>query len=394
MSRLARFAAPPVVAVGLLLGGCPSEPSAKTPVETPTPTAAGPVETPKPPEDPADAPIELPKIEGPVAVVNGIEIPREPFLKELETTMKRYQRARHPVKPELAERLKDNLVRRLVDAEIIRQQAKVLKVEVTPEELAEKWTAHKSRYGSAEAFESFLTRAETTEANVKEQFEVNLVREKVFAAVSDGVEVSTAEVKEFFKENEKRYYEPEQVRASHILIRVDPKADGIVKAQKKELASDIRKKALLPKANFDALAKQYGEDPTRDRGGDLGFFTKGRMVKPFEDAVWPLKDNEIAPVVETNFGFHVIKKTGHKKAHQKTFKEVQDQIERAVRARKRNQAIRDALQKWKDEAKIDIRVQGDPEILKAAEKKPAMPTVDMPAIKKVPAPTTDDTPTR
>lgn len=394
MSRLVRWI-PLGFAAALI--GCPSDTKKDTTAETTAPVTAPPESTAPSTTEPETPEVELPKIEGPVATVNGTAIGADQFLKEFKTTLERYQKARHPVKPELRERLKDNIVRRLVDAEIIQQQAKALNIHLDQPQLEEKWKVHKQRYGSDEAFQAFLKRAGTTETGVREQFELNMVREKVFATVSENIEVTSQEVKDFYETNKKRYYEPEQVRASHILIRADAKADGHVHAEKQKLAGDLMKKSKLKGAKFEDIAKEFGEDPTRSRGGDLGFFTRGRMVKAFEDAVWKMKIGDISDVVQTNFGYHVIKKTGHKKEHQKSFKEVSEQIERAVKARKRNSAIREALQKWKDEAKVEIFVKGDPAVLKPSvpgttNVQPLAPK-DLP-IQKVNPPTTIDRPTK
>ena len=202
---------------------------------------------------------------------------------------------------------------------------------------------------------------------MREQFEANLLREKVFAKVSEDVKVSAAEVKKFYDENPARYDEPEQVKASHILFRVQPNATAEEKAAKEKKAKEVLAKAK--KGNFEALAKEFGEDPTKDRGGDLGYFTKGRMVKPFEDAVWKLKVGQVSDLVETQFGFHIIKKTDHKKARKKPYDEVKESIERSLAARQRNQAIRDALAKWKEEANIEIFLKGDPAVINAGQPK-------------------------
>lgn len=363
-----------ILGTTLLLSACPSDEVKETPApaaneEAPATTVDLSKATRLPGSEKGNIePLAMPKIEGPVATVNGVEISSEAFLKEFKTTLDRYARARHAVKPELRERLKDNIVRRLVDAEIIYQQAKKMDIAMDSPELEAKWLEHKQRYGSDEAFNSFLQRAGSTEAAVKDQFRLNQVREKVFAAVSDQIKIGDADIKAFYEENKQRYNEPAQVRASHILIRTEPKMDDATKAQKRALAEDLAAKAKKKGADFAALAKQHGEDPTRGRGGDLGFFTRGRMVKPFEDAAWKMEIGQVSDVIETNFGFHVIRKTDHKKAHQKTYKQVKDQIERSVRARKRNEAIRASLKTWKDAADLKINVKGDPEILKAASK--------------------------
>ncbi len=358
-----------VVWVGCAQDKPKTDATPKAAVETPASAPAGAATA---NAKPAPAPIKLPEGTGPVATVNGEKIARDVFNREYTQTLQRYQKARHDVKPALQERFKDNIVRRLVDAELIRQQAVIMKVQVEGPDTAEKWEAHKKRYGSDEAFKSFLERAGTSADDVRRQFENNLLREKVFAKVSEGVQADPKEVKKFYKDNMARYDEPEQIKASHILFRVAPNASPEDKAKKKASAEDVLKQLKKKGAKFEDLAKKFGEDPTKDRGGDLGYFVKGRMVKAFEEAAWKLKKGKVSKLVETQFGFHIIKKTDYKKARKKPFKEVKEQIERSLMARKRNQAIRDALAKWKANAKIEIFVKGDPAIISAAQPKPAL----------------------
>lgn len=386
----------PALALALVATGCPSEKKTETAADaggTATSTSA------------ASAAVELPPGTGPVAKVNGVEIPREPFNKEYKVTIERYQRARHDVQPALRERLKDNIVRRLVDAELIRQQAEKLQVVITQAEKDEQWEAHKKRYGTDEAFKSFLERAGTTAEDVRSQFEANLLREKVFAKVSESVSVPPAEAKDFYEKNQARYDEPEQIQASHILIRLAPNATPEEKAQKKARAEEALKKVKAKGADFAALAKEYGEDPTKDRGGDLGLFTKGRMVKAFEDAAWAMKDGQISGIVETQFGFHIIKKTGHKAAAKKKYEQVADQIEKSLLAKKKNEAIRDALAKWKNEANIELIVKGDEKIMAAGRptnmvqpnimaKDPHSPEGQVKSIRLAPGTQTNDQPVR
>lgn len=300
---------------------------------------------------------------GPIAKVNDVELPREPFEQEYKATLERYERARHEVRPALKERLKDNIVRRLVDAEIIRQQAQKMNVTVSDEEFEKRWQEHRARYGDEAAFKNFMDKAGTTEADLKEQFRHNLLRERVFAAVSDSVKVSDEQLKDFYEKNKDRFDEPEQVRASHVLLRIPANASDADKKKRLDEAKAIAKQAKKKGADFAALATKHSEDPTKSRGGDLGWFSRGRMVKPFEDAVFAMKDGEVSDVIETSFGYHVIKRTGHKPPSKKTFEDVKERIERQVASRERNEAIRNALQKWKEEAKVEIFEKGDEAII-------------------------------
>lgn len=104
---------------------------------------------------------------------------------------------------------------------------------------------------------------------------------------------------------------PGSVRASHILISysgAERATSTRSKEEAQELAADLQKRAAAGE-DFEELAASYSDCPTAEKGGDLGFFKKGRMVKPFEDATFALEPGQISDVVETKFGFHVIKRT-------------------------------------------------------------------------------------
>jgi peptidyl-prolyl cis-trans isomerase C len=317
-------------------------------------------------EAPGETAPEAEATKAPVAIVYGEPIPRSAFERIYNQTLDRYRRAKHDVKPALRERLKDNVVRRLVDQALIEHRAEHMEVTLDPATVEAKWAEHKKRYGSDEAFAAFLERAGTTAEDVRANFEANLLREAVFARIAADVAVSAEEIRTFYEENQERYAQPERVAARHILIRVPPGAAPEVVAKKKKLAQKVRRKARREGADFAQLAAQYGEDPTRDRGGRLRPFAKGTMAKPFEEAAWALEVGEVSRVVRTKFGFHVIEKTGHQPASKKTLEEVSERIERGLLARKRNQAIREALERWKEDADIDILLKGDPEIINAA----------------------------
>lgn len=327
---------------------------------------------------------------GPAATVNGAAISRDVFNREFTQTMERYKKARHEVRPGLRERLKDNIVRRLVDVEVIRQQAKTMGVSVSEDERNTRWSDHRKRYGSDEAFKAFLERAGTTEDDIRRQFDNNLLREKLFSKVAETVSVTDGEVRTFYDENKNRYTEPEQVKARHILFRLPPNADDKTTKKVRAKARQVLKKVRRSPKKFAKLAETHSEDVTKSRGGELGWFAKGRMVKPFEEATWKLKDGQVSDIVQTAFGFHIIKKEGYKAARTKPFEEVEPLIRRSLTARRRNQAIQDSIKKWREDANIEVFVKGDPEIIKQDVVQPKPRTPSKPQMLKVqPAPPTD-----
>ena len=143
-------------------------------------------------------------------------------------------------------------------------------------------------------------------------------------AISASLAVSDAEVKAWYDGHKDRYEQPEERRASHILIA----SEKIGKDKAKAKAEDVLKEVRKMPATFADLAKKNSDDPgSAAKGGDLGFFGRGMMVKPFEEAVFTLKDGEISGLVESDFGFHIIKLTGIHAAKVKDLAEVRGEIE-------------------------------------------------------------------
>jgi peptidyl-prolyl cis-trans isomerase D len=146
-------------------------------------------------------------------------------------------------------------------------------------------------------------------------------------AVAAQISVSDADIKSYYEQNAKRYTEEEQRRASHILITAAKNASNAEKAAAKEKAEKLLAQLRKNPADFAKLAKENSQDPgSAARGGDLDFFGKGMMVKPFEEAVYKLKQGEISDVVQSDFGYHIIQLTGIKPASAKSLDEVKGQI--------------------------------------------------------------------
>ena len=147
-----------------------------------------------------------------------------------------------------------------------------------------------------------------------------------------GISVTEEELRKYYTENEKRYTTPEERRASHILIKAEkgaPEADRAKARTKAEgLLAELRKNP----AAFADLARKNSEDPgSAEKGGDLDFFGRGAMVKPFEDAAFGLKPDELSAVVESDFGFHIIKLAAVKGGDKRSFESVRSELETEVK---------------------------------------------------------------
>lgn len=294
---------------------------------------------------------------GPVARVNGEDIERATFEKQMERTRARFQRAGRQIAPALETRLKENLIRKLVEEELIAQKAKSEQVTLEAAEIDAKLTEHKARFGSDKAFASFLERTQQSEADVKADLEKNLLRDKLFAKLLQGQEPTEEDAKKYYEENKDKYKQKEQINAQHILFKTDKNTTDAEKKKKLEAAKKVFAEAKKG-ADFAELAKKNSEGPTAQRGGDLGTFSRGRMVKQFEDVAFAAKPGEILGPVETQFGYHVIKVNEKTAEVQRPYDEVKESILTSLKARQKSKATRDLLDKLKTEAKIEVLEPG------------------------------------
>ena len=186
---------------------------------------------------------------------------------------------------------------------------------------------------TAEAFKSQVT---VTDAELvpffekaKDKYRIGEKRKIKYAQVNveqvrGTITVPETEIAAFYQQNLSQYQTPAQLRASHILFKLEGKDEKVVQA----LAEDVLKKATAPSADFAALAKQYSEDDSNNQnGGDLDYFGRGRMVAEFEQAAFGMKAGEISNLVKTAFGFHIIKVVDNQPDQTRPIAEVHAELE-------------------------------------------------------------------
>ncbi|GGC00644.1 peptidylprolyl isomerase [Oxalicibacterium flavum] len=180
-----------------------------------------------------------------------------------------------------------------------------------------------------EALQSYY--AQSNEFNVPERVKAEYVVLSADALTSQ-ITVSDADIESYYEQNKSHYGTPEQRRASHILIAVDKNAPQAEQTAAKEKAEKLLAEVKQNPQQFAELAKQNSDDPgSAERGGDLDFFSPGMMVKPFEDAAFKLKQNEISDLVQSDFGYHIIKVTAIKQAAARPLAEVKNEIGNEIR---------------------------------------------------------------
>ena len=161
------------------------------------------------------------------------------------------------------------------------------------------------------------------------------------------------EKKQEYETNKDKLNVPDEVKASHILIKVGEKATAEEKQKAKEKIDALRTRAMSGE-DFAKLAKENSEDASSSNGGDLGYFKKGDMVKPFEDTAFGLEKDQISPVIETQFGYHVIKVTDKKAAHSLKYEEVSEDIAKFLLNKHKRDEVNKTVDALRKNAKIEI----------------------------------------
>lgn len=205
----------------------------------------------------------------------------------------------------------------------------------------------------------FAAKVNPTDEQIKAYYEANRAAfqtpesmkvEYVVLSLDDAaaqIAVPEAELRGYYQQNQARYGEPEQRRASHILLTAGDGGSAKDKDGARKKAEELLAQLRTNPGDFEKLAREHSKDPgSAAKGGDLGFFGRGMMVKPFEDAAFAQKPGEIGNVVETDFGFHIIRVTEVKPAQAKPFEQVRGEIENEYRRAQAQKKFAEAAEQF------------------------------------------------
>ncbi len=245
---------------------------------------------------------------------------------------------------------KKNILEQLIDYELIYQQAQKEKVKISNDDINLEIDKIKDNFSSPEEFDEALKANNITLVRLEEDIKRQLMINSILEETRNQVTISDEELLEYYDENKESFLEPEQVHARHILVETEEEANNLL-LQLKEGLTD-----------FAELAKEKSIGPSAPSGGDLGFFATGQMVKEFEDASFSLEPGEISGVVQTQFGYHIIKCEEKKEEHSLNFEEAKERISNILKSQRENEAITALISKLKEEANIVINYDFDAEI--------------------------------
>jgi foldase protein PrsA len=226
----------------------------------------------------------------------------------------------------------------LIIERLIERAAKTENIEVTEADLNTEIDKVKSNFGSEEEFNQQLESYGLTLEALKAQLTTQVQLDKLIAPK---VQISDEILQNYYDENKETYTTPEQVQASHILVETKEEANEILEL-------------LKGGADFATLAQERSKDPgSGANGGDLGFFGRGQMVPPFEEAAFTLEIGQLSEVVESEFGFHIIKVVDKKPATTASFEEKKEEIKEMLTDQRKNEVAQSYIEELKAGAKIE-----------------------------------------
>lgn len=287
------------------------------------------------------------------AVVNGTVITKKDYNRELNQYVGRMaSEGRQISEPQLAN-LKVQILDSLIDRELLYQQSQKEGILVEAQKIEDEIVSIKKRFPSEVEFNIALTNIDLTEAILKLRITQRLAIQKLIDnKIGNSLVVTDKESKDYYTSNPQLFRQPQEVRARHILIKLVPEADEAQKTEAQKKITMIQQK-LKNGGDFIELAKEFSEGPSSVSGGDLGFFRRGQMVKPFEEAAFALKANEVSDVVQTRFGYHIIKIVEIKPEGTISYEEIKQRLDEFLKQKKLQEEVALYVNELKKTAKIE-----------------------------------------
>lgn len=335
--------------VALVVCGCSrssTEAAAATTPET-TPQAAAQA---KPPA-PKPVPAEIPNV---LAHVNGEDVTKADLDRAVQALE---ARAGGPVPAEQRDQVVRGVLDQLIGYKVLVQETRARKVSVPDADVDARIGQIRGQFPSEAEFTQMLAQRNLTLEQVKSDARQDMAIAKLIEdEIASKVAVKPEQVTDFYAKNPDQFKQGESVRASHILISVPKGADAAAKAEARAKAEQVLKE-VKGGGDFAALAKQHSADPgSAANGGDLGFFQQGQMVGPFNDAAFSLAPGAISDLVETDFGFHIIKVAEKKEGRTIPLEEVRPQVEQYLERLNRQEQTETFVNGLKAKGKIEILI--------------------------------------
>jgi len=301
------------------------------------------------PQPPKPMPAQLPDV---LARVNGEDVKKVDF----DLFIKNMELAQGPIPAERRDEVMRGVLDRIITFTVLEQEAKTRNITVADTEVDARIGQMKQPYPNDETFQKALAARNMTLDRLRNDTRNGLIVDKLLQGEVGSVPgASDNEAKDFYAKNPDKFSQGESVRASHILVKVDEKADSATKKKARAKIDSVLKRAKAGE-DFAALAKANSDDGSSQQGGDLNYFGRGQMVPAFEQAAFSLKPGQVSDVVTTQFGYHIIKVTDHKAAGTVPLEQVNDRVKQYLTDQKKQQKADEFIAGLKQKSKIEVLV--------------------------------------
>lgn len=296
-------------------------------------------------------PAQLPDV---VARVNGDAINRAD-LEEAVTEVE--ARAGQPMPADQRDRVLRAVLDQLIGYRLLVQESAARKTAVPDADVEARIGQIRSQFPSEEIFQQQLQQRKMTleqlRVDTRSSMQITLMLQ---AELDAKTAVTPEQISDFYVKNPAAFQQGERVKASHILVRVQANADPAEREKARAKAAGLLADLKAGK-DFAALAKQYSDDPgSGAQGGDLGYFQRGQMVPPFEEAAFALPVGQTSELVTSDFGFHIIRVTDRQPGRTQAIDEVRGEIEEYLQGQNREQQTRLFVDALKAKGKVEIYI--------------------------------------
>ncbi len=293
--------------------------------------------------------ISLPEV---LAQVNDTAIKKESIWNDLTLRVKKYKNRGMALSREQEKIAAQQLVEDEINRHLLLQKAENLGITVSEDQANQKLAIVKAGFKSEKAFQRKLEKKMMSLNQYKEKLKEDLLVGGVIQQeIRAKIQITDSEIEQYFRKNKDKFSTEEQRRARVILIKSDSENGGEEKAW--ETLEKVQAK-IKEGVDFGELAQQFSQDTLAKRGGDLGYFTKGRMFAPFSERAFKLKVGEVSDVFPTRHGLQILKVTGKKEASTGTLEGEKENIRKILIDKKTQKKKRAYLQSLRKSAKVKI----------------------------------------
>ena len=291
-----------------------------------------------------------------ISIVNGEKISLGEIQREMNAQLQRFggQISSEQLST-IEQQLFEDVKNRIINNKLLLNAIKENEIIISDEDINNEILNIRNSLPEGTKLEDLLAAQGASIEDVKNDIKQQLSIAKIAdSKTSNVLEISDAQAEEFYIQNPEGFQTPEEVEASHILLTVDANDHDDIKELKKAELLNIRNKILSGELSFENAAKEFSNCPSGERNsGSLGVFRKGNMVPEFEIAAFSQEIGEIGDIIETQFGYHIIKVANHTYEETISFDEAKEQIKNYLFAQNKQIAFAEYIKELRDSATIE-----------------------------------------